>query len=333
MRRVLARLVALIGLTLCAGAARADIDWWPLLEVNDESTTVLYPFYVHEDEFLMLFPFYYRTNEARDHHILWPIAKFSEGQTRRVAPIWFSEQEGTFTLLPLMHRTPEYTLWLLPPVYQSRSGEHQAVVPLYYRSRHDLWTLPWYHRSRDPGELATDGLFPLFYREQGKDAGAFSLGTFLFRRSWGPQRASTLVFPFYYGAHDVDSRTLWALPYYQHRSPTSSTTAVIPLFEKDREGERTSLFAIPYYQVRSPHENTTALFPFFRTSHSTDTSSGHARDSFSALWPIFTRNSERDKAGKLVSRYRRFLFFSDELTAEQKRIFRLLGIAVVERTQ
>jgi hypothetical protein len=331
MRRVFALALALW--LLGSPSARADIDLWPFLEVSDDSTTVLYPFYVHEDEFLMVFPFYYRTNEGRDHHVVWPIAKFSEGRVKRLAPLWFSEEEDSFTLIPLVHRTPEYTLWLIPPVWQARSGEYQAVMPLYYRSQHDLWTVPWYHRSRDPGEPATDGLFPLFYSERGKDAREFSLGVFLFRSAWSPERESTLLFPLYYSAREGDTRDLWVLPYYQRRSPTRSLTGVLPLFEKDREGDRTSLMAVPYYQVRAPNENTTALFPFFRSAHRVDPADGHVHRGFSLLWPFYTRDEERDKGGRLVSRYRRFLFFSDELTPDHKRVFRMLGIAVIERTQ
>ena len=44
-----------IGLALLVGllplnGARADIDLWPLLEISDESTTVLYPLFVREGE-------------------------------------------------------------------------------------------------------------------------------------------------------------------------------------------------------------------------------------------------------------------------------------------
>jgi hypothetical protein len=70
-------------LSVCAAAeARADVDLWPFLELSDRQTTVMYPFYVHEGDFMMVFPAYYRTNEGHDHHVLWPLAKHLEQKGR-----------------------------------------------------------------------------------------------------------------------------------------------------------------------------------------------------------------------------------------------------------
>ena len=49
-------------------SVHAAVDAWPLLEIDEDTTTVLYPLYVDDGDFQMVFPLYYRTNEGRDHH-------------------------------------------------------------------------------------------------------------------------------------------------------------------------------------------------------------------------------------------------------------------------
>ena len=80
MLRTLWVLLAALWLVTPARTSHADIDLWPLLEISDDSTTVLYPLFVHEGPFMMIFPLYYRTNEGSDHHLAWPFFKISEGE-------------------------------------------------------------------------------------------------------------------------------------------------------------------------------------------------------------------------------------------------------------
>ncbi len=114
--------------------ARADIDLWPLFEKREDSTTVLYPLYVREPDFQMVFPFYYRTNKGKDTHLLWPLVKLSEGRLERAAPFWFSAQTGEFTLFPLIHRDRLGTTTLIPPAYTAADGSQTMFIPFYSRS-------------------------------------------------------------------------------------------------------------------------------------------------------------------------------------------------------
>lgn len=116
------------------GSARADVDLWPLFEKSPERTTILYPLFVKEGEFTMIFPFYYRTDSGRDQHYLWPIAKVSEGRLERLAPVWFSDEAGEFTLFPLISRDERGTTTLIPPMYTRHDGSQRTVVPFYSRS-------------------------------------------------------------------------------------------------------------------------------------------------------------------------------------------------------
>src|SRR5262245_31734598 len=96
MRSFMRRLAQVSGAALLAAMcasprpAAADVDLWPLFEKTDDSLTVLYPFWVQEKSFQMVLPFYYRTNEGQDQHVLWPLFKFSQGRGLvRAAPIYF----------------------------------------------------------------------------------------------------------------------------------------------------------------------------------------------------------------------------------------------------
>ena len=122
------RLSLVLALALISLSARAfSIDAWPLLEKTPKSTTVLYPFYVHEGKFLMLFPAYYRTNEGRDQHFVWPLVKTSDGRLTRVAPVWFSGNEKEYVLFPLIWQNEESTFWSVPPLLRVTSPAASAL--------------------------------------------------------------------------------------------------------------------------------------------------------------------------------------------------------------
>ena len=148
------------------GRLGAEVNLWPAFESTEDSTTVLYPFFVHEGDFMMVFPWYYRTNGGKDHHVLWPIAKTSEGRVARLAPFWFSGQDGAFTLFPLIRQTSDYTVWTVPPVYHRHDGSFQAVFPFYMRSPEKLYVFPTFYRSQSQSVTRTL-LFPVYAAERG----------------------------------------------------------------------------------------------------------------------------------------------------------------------
>ena len=164
MKRIFISLFTVLFLSLSFGKANADIDAWPLLEVSDDTTTVLYPLHVREDDFEMNFPFYYKTNEGRDIHYLWPLIKLRDGRLVRVAPIYFGEDKDNYTILPLMHRKDGKTWWLIPPMFLGKNTK--VIFPVYYE-RNDLN----YHRKHlllyykvDTPTYHSTGVFPFYMK-------------------------------------------------------------------------------------------------------------------------------------------------------------------------
>jgi hypothetical protein len=156
-------LVAAVGAAFALGTssrAHADVDLWPLFESSDEGTTVLYPLYVHEGTFTMIFPLYMRTNEGQDHHVVWPFLKLSDGRIDRVAPIWYSDKSGEYTIFPLIHRSPEYTLTLIPPMYTAADGSQRTLFPVYSESR---------EQDGDRVRTELDIFWPVYTRSQTLD--------------------------------------------------------------------------------------------------------------------------------------------------------------------
>jgi len=156
---------ALTALLLAPGPAAADVDLWPLFEKTDDSLTVLYPFWVQEKSFQMVLPFYYRTNEGRDQHVLWPLVKVSRDRGLvRAAPIYVSgEDEGELTLFPLYRHTDEYTVTLIPPRYTTHDDRVEIIFPFYAHTSETL---------ASGGETeAMNVLWPLYERGVERDAG------------------------------------------------------------------------------------------------------------------------------------------------------------------
>jgi hypothetical protein len=350
------RLVAVLALCviLDPANARADVDLWPLLEITDESTTVLYPLYVREGPFLMIFPLYYRTNEGRDHHLLWPFMKFSEGRLERVSPIWFAPQEGEFTLFPIIRQTEDYTLLSVPPVYLRRDGAFRAVFPLFWRSTTDAAdttvTLPGYYRRRESDGRRIDMLWPLMRWDRDAEDDRLHVAWrlfgwdrtpdlekrwfgYLYHRERGPERWWHLVVPILSVYEERGKSGFYLFPYYRKRGPHRSLTGVFPFWEEQIEGDARGLWILPYYGYRSPAKTKTFVVPFFlHTRESERQPSDVTREWLSILWPLYSRTERRAADGRLVERHRRFAFFSDSLDESGTRTFRILGIPVIERT-
>ena len=256
----------LAGLFLLQQApARAGVDLWPLLEISEGRTTVLYPFYVHEGNFLMVFPFYYRTNEGKDAHLAWPLVKISEGRLTRFMPVWYGADKESFTFFPLIRQTPDYTFWMIPPIEHWGNGQFFAVYPFYARFQSGYFVFPALYRNKTAQEDV-----------------------------WG-------FLPFYWRASEGDKRTLWALPYYQKRGGGESCTAVLPFFSRTVAAEAESLWVMPYYQLRAPDEVVTKVWPFFSRSAVGDEESlwllpyertRSPQRSSDTVWPVFHRSHD-----------------------------------------
>jgi len=169
MKQLVKRLMRVSGAATLAAlltvpaVASADVDLWPLFEKTEDSLTVLYPFYVKEKSFRMVLPFYYRTNEGRDHHVLWPLFKVSDGRVVRAAPIYYSgEDQAELTIFPLYKRTKDYTLTLIPPRYTTQDDRAEIVFPLY------AWTSE--ERAQGGETEALDVLWPMYQRAVERDA-------------------------------------------------------------------------------------------------------------------------------------------------------------------
>ena len=327
--RILAMVLTAL-LWLVPGVGRSAIDLWPLLVTGDDELTILYPLYVQEGKFRMHFPFYYRTNEGQDHHVMWPLVKFSEGRLHRVAPIWFSAEEGTYTFLPFIHRDPEQMMTLLPPMYTRQDGSLRAILPLYARTPTDLYAFPGYYRLRRPGEPEVDGVYGLYKRSH----------------SLTETKASALLYSYYYKKTPDSSSFVVGYLYWNMQDPSEKLRMLLPLAVRYETGEQRHLFIFPYYQNRGPDTTATYFmgvigrtrskeldrdyfFPFFTQSRwrsTTNTTSTHI------LWPVYARREETNQAGELVAQRRRFLFFIDDLERDGTRVFSILGLPVMERT-
>lgn len=335
-RRLLCLLAAAI---MCVGIrpAYAEVDLWPLVEVTDDSTVVLYPLYVHEGDFRMVFPFYYQTNAGRDTHLLWPLIKFSDGRLTRVAPVYFSGNDDDLTIFPLLWRRPTYTAWSIPPVYLRHDRDMLAVLPFYARSEHGLFLFPSYYRSA--GEYgSTTRLWPIFYSRQTPSTRSMRILLYLHERSedWNER----MLFPLYYSSRSLhrDEQDLWIFPYYHSQTPEKTRTMVLPVYSRtgSRDGSEKSLYIFPVSLAQSEQRRMFSIFWLFKADRRNLEATGDApprvQTDYSALWPVFRRTATATRDGELIHRYRRFLIFSDERDAAGRR-FSFFGIPIRERVE
>lgn len=358
MRVIAVLLVTSISVGLSSGSAEADVDLWPLLELSDEGTTVLYPFFVHEGDFRMVFPFYYRTNEGRDDHVLWPLIKFSDGSLVRAAPVWFRGEQD-LTVFPLFRVAPTYTWWTVPPVLYRKDEDERLrlfVAPTFYRETDAsgqstltrLWPLASHRRD---GERREVGFALLAAAEWEPERSYARLWPLLFRSN-SPKRQSETVFPVFHRWHDEEgSKGVWLAPFLWEKgvkSPDDGGFALLPIFSYDRSGDATELWAAPYYRDRAPDSRTDVVLPLFWRKESPEDSWGalvpfygwreqtpsatHERTESSWLMlGAYSRSETFDADGHRVHRNRRFLLFGDELDRNGTRTFRVFGIPIVER--
>lgn len=293
-------LFALIfGMPTVSSAQAADL--WPLYENGKDSATVMYPFYVREGKFLMVFPFYYQTNQGRDKHFLWPIVKMSDGQPKRIVPFWFSNQDS-FTLFPIIHQNQEAVTWFVPPVYVKKDRSFSTVFPFYAKGKNTLFIFPsYYHSKNDYSE--TLNLFP-FYSSTA--ASAFK------------EKNAFLLFN-------------------KRETSNMTSTAVIPLYKKDKskDGGYEGFWSLIYERVRSKDQVKTSFFPFFSTewaiSKVKDEKQKTTRTEI--LGPLYSNKAVRNELGAILERERNFLIFSDVLNGRGERSLKILGTVIAERIQ
>lgn len=292
--------LTLLAMFACIPLKAGALDLWPLLEINDERTMVLYPLYDHEDDFMMVFPFYYRTNQGKDNHIVWPMVKFSEGRLTRAVPFWFAGDKGSFTMAPLIRQTPEYTAWAIPPIYTRHDGQFKAVYPFFAKSPNMLWVAPTYYQKG--GSWA---VWPLYWDTQKNGKSSQTIPGLFYSAKTDSSRTLWIV-PSYYHKNG-DALSWYLFPFYFHNKTTSTGSDTIPLlYYNGHTPNSHSLWILPSYYCRTGNEVEWDLVPFYFQSRSPEKSSykvpfvynyesdKHGTD----LWliPFYSKNRENDHA-------------------------------------
>ncbi|MEM7409404.1 MAG: hypothetical protein AAF430_04110 [Myxococcota bacterium] len=273
------------------------LDLWPLVVATEDEKSLLYPLFVHEDDFTLVFPVYARTRDGRDHHVLWPLVKWSDDGLERAAPFWFRSPQGEFLFFPFFYQSDRYTVWLLPPTWVAKDRPFSAMFPLYVRADDTLYTLPNLRIVDGPGEDLRVTSFGLFDWKRDGDARSVEVAL-LAGAEWGGERRSARFLPLFQIEESADASRGHAGLVYWSRSAAHSARGVAPLFM---------------------HRRTTRP-------------DGASDDALRILWPAYTRTKAVDAEGGLISRNRRFLLFGDERAADGTRTLRFLGLPIWERT-
>jgi hypothetical protein len=327
--------VAALSLCLAGSPATAAVDAWPLYQHDEDGTTVLYPVYVHEGDFLMVAPFYYRTNQARDHHLLWPLVKLSEGRLVRAAPIYFSEEEDEFTLFPLIRQTPSGTLWMLPPAYFSRTSDFSMVFPLYAHSDERTWVLPNLYLRREGGELVRAGSWLVLDWERKAEAHRLRLLHLMAGARWGGDETGAFLVPVGYLSKSPDVSRIWVGPVYRGIGDGRDDRALLPFYGDFRsdDDERHTRWIGTWYLHEDPHERRQGVVPLYTTREERHPQTGATERSLSLLAWLYSREVTTSAAGERIAHRRRFLALTDSLDASGRRTIGLFGLPIWERTR
>ena len=279
----------------------------------------------------MVFPLYTRTNRTRDHHLLWPLVKISEGRLTRLAPLYFAAHEDEFTLFPLIRQTQDYVVWSVPPVYVDRHEKFWTLFPLYLRNDDLHVAFPNLYFENGPDGVRRLGSFGIFdYAREGDDLAVHTLFG-IAGVGFGGDTSWSYLAPFYARREDPELEELFILPYYSARGVERDTTVFFPFYLRNDTADEHLLQIGPYYESRSARHETAGVFPFYEVGEAR--ASGRKQHSLSVLWPLYERNEVVDEQGTLLRRQRRFLLFSDALDEDGNRTLRILGIPVMERTR
>jgi len=333
MPRALPVVLLLTWLVLPA-TSRSDIDLWPLLKISPESTTVLYPLYHREGKFLMLFPFFYRTNEGQDQHLLWPFVKVSKGRLSRVLPVWFSREPGEYTLLPIFRWTPREIFWPLPPVYLQRDGGFRLIAPLYAKRGDTEVVPPFFYRVREEGRPTRMGAWPILEYKGLAERKSVDFLRFL-RADWGQERFAFRLWPLFSWRRDKDLRSVWLIPFQYERSDKHFDLALYPVFARRQDEETSGFWLAPFLYASSSKGFKMTFVGLFDMRRRSIAGTEDIHTSFTVLGfrnlSVFRRQAVTSADGKLLERKRRFLIFSDELDASGKRSLKILGKSLVSR--
>jgi len=311
---------------------RTEIDVWPLLEIREDATTVLYPLYAREGKSVTAFPFYYRTNEGRDHHLVWPLVKVSDGRLERVAPVWLADDEA-YTLFPLVRRTEEATTLLVPPSRWRHDGSLVALLPLYVRSGGRRFYAPslWIEEreARDgTTDLARLGAFPLFAWER-SPRGAEHLSVLLLARGgWADTERTGVLLPLAGARRGSADDYTWLGPWYRDRDDH----LLAPLYYAHDGARARERWILTWRKREGERLDVSAVYPLY-AEREERLGRGRERRVVSALWPLYRREEIVGTAGRRESRRRRFLVFSDTERADGVRRFEILGVPVAETVE
>jgi len=312
----------------CIDNIYANIDAWPLLEINDESTTILYPLFVKEKNFTMIFPFYFNTNQGKDHHFFWPLVKISEDRLKRALPFWLSE-DNDFTLFPLLRQTPKYTFWSVPPMYFQNDDNFSAIIPFYIKNKNKLFIFPNIYRNKNKKKIKNFIVFPFvdYYNDNFTKSINY---LYLTGNKISENHESKWFLPFYYSCIEKNLNSLWILPYYYRNSKYQVITEFFPVYSKTKGINHESLRIFNYYTEKKLNKKSKGIFPFYHyvVSNKGNNEKGYVIELFASLYKKELVLSEN---GKIIEKKRRFLFFSDELNRNGKRQFKIFDSVISER--
>lgn len=332
--------IMLLGMLLFSGAElKADdgIDLWPLLESSEDTTTVCYPIYTHEGNFKMILNFYAQTNNGKDHHIMWPFVKLSDGELERVFPFWFRASSNDFVFFPFMVQTPEYSLWTVPPVYMRKDGDFKAVFPFYVQNKDSLYIFPNVFVDEDRLSKSVE-VFPFYSysrkKVQNSVEQSLRIGNYYSTEDF--ERTSVAFFPFYSANVPKDPRansSLYLLPYYKewNEERNYSKTLLLPFYASKSSEEESYTWLLNYYNYKSESKSTFNVFPFYGESEEEDYHTENTKESLWVIWPIYSREREVAEDGSVVAKNNRFLIFSNKRERSGKRTFSVLGQVITER--
>lgn len=159
---------------------------------------------------ILIPPLYYRTNQGKDHHVIWPLVKISEGRLTRVFPIYASSAPDRHLVFPLFFYAPGQ-LWIAPTFWRDVSEEGRSVVSLWPIFNHD-------------------------------SEGDFSRRSYLlfFERDKGPDLSAWMIKPFMISIRAGETRFQGIFPYFRNRGPNGRADWLIPLFSRSDRTKRAS---------------------------------------------------------------------------------------------
>ena len=334
--KLMSGMIAVIG-TMFFGSSmlKADIDAWPLLEVDKDSTTVCYPFYTHDGDFTMILNLYAKTNHGKDTHIFWPFVKFSDGRLVRVVPFWFSENADEFFLFPLIRETKDYTFWSIPPVYASKDGSYTAVYPFYVKTDSSLFVFPDVYMEEYSSRKSTY-VFPFYKYSYDKNSDNHFEFRFMnyIREVNGSNKDYTAFFPFYEHTLRNDGRreSMMLFPYlykYDERRELTRHT-VLPFYSTQKSKSEDYTWCLNYYSKKTKRSDELKFYPFFGIEHE-KMYGGRKKEDFWVMWPFYSKETVTDKTGEVVSSKKRFLIFSNDKEEDGTRTFSILGFVIREK--